>query len=81
MQEQLQAGIVKRAPPTVEGSEFYIPHKGVVLESAESTKLRIVYNASIQSDATSLKECLNTGSPLQNKLLSVLVRGYFTPWW
>ena len=26
IQEQLQAGIVERAPPTVEGREFYIPH-------------------------------------------------------
>ena len=82
IQAQLEAGIVERAPPSVEGREFYIPHKGVVLENAESTKLRIVYDASGRawSGAKSLKECLNTGSPLQNKLWSVSVRGHFTPW-
>ena len=70
--------MVESALPTVEGKEYYIPHQGVVLESAESAKLRIVYDASARawSDATSLKECLNTGSPLQNKLWSLLVRGH-----
>lgn len=82
IQAQLEAGIVERTPPSVEGREFYIPHKGVALENAESTELRIVYDASGRawSGAKSLKECLNTGSPLQNKLWSVLVRGHFTPW-
>ena len=49
IQEQLEAGIVERAPPTVKGGEIYIPHKGVVLENAESTKLRTVYDASAQA--------------------------------
>lgn len=82
IQAQLKAEIVERAPPSVEGREFYIPHEGVVLENAESTKLRIVYYASGRawSGAKSLKECLNTGSPLQNKLWSVLAKGHFTPW-
>ena len=81
IQEQLAVGIVERAPTTVEGREFYIPHKGVVRETAESTKLRIVYDASARAwnGAPSLNECLNTGPPLQNKLWSVLVRGRFNP--
>ena len=49
IQKQLEAGIVERTPPTVEGKECYIPHKGVALASAESTKLRIVYEASAQA--------------------------------
>ena len=81
IQEQLEVGIVERAPNTVEGREFYIPHKGVVRETAESTKLRVVYDASARAwnGAPSLNECLNTGPPLQNKLWSVLVRGRFNP--
>ena len=68
-------------PNTFQGREFYIPHKGVVRETAESTKLRIVYDASARAwdSAPSLNECLNTGPPLQNKLWSVLVRGRFNP--
>ena len=49
IQEQLEAGIVERALPTVEGKECHIPHQGVVLESAESTKLRIVYDAFVRA--------------------------------
>ena len=81
IQEQLAEGIVERAPSIVEGQEFYIPHKAVVRETAETTKLRVVYDASARAwdSAPSLNECLNTGPPLQNKLWSVLVRGRFNP--
>ena len=50
-------------------------------ETAESTKLRVVYDASARAwnGAPSLNECLNTGPPLQNKLWSALVRGRFNP--
>ena len=66
-------------PPV--GKEFYIPHKAVVRESAESTKLRIVYDASARASekAPSLNECLHVGPPLQNKLWAVLVRARFQP--
>ena len=61
--------------------EFYIPHKPVVRESAETTKLRVVYDVSARthSGAPSLNECLNPGPPLQNQLWSVLVRARFHP--
>ena len=50
-------------------------------ESAETTKLRVVYDASARahSGAPSLNECLNPGPPLQNQLWSVLVRARFHP--
>lgn len=75
IQEQLADGIVECAPNTFQGREFYIPHKGVVHETTESTKLRNVCDASARAwdSAPSLNECLNTGPPLQNKLWSVLV--------
>ena len=61
--------------------EFYIPHKPVVCESAETTKLRVVYDASARAhyEAPSLNECLNPRLPLQNQLWSVLVRARFHP--
>ena len=81
VQEQLIEGIVERTPNSVVGREFYIPHKGVVRETAESTKLRILYDASARAwdGAPSLNECLNNGPPLQNQLWSVLIRGRFNP--
>ena len=42
IQEQLAEGIVEHAQSSVQGREFYIPHKGVLRETTESTKLRIV---------------------------------------
>ena len=80
IQDQLIEGIVERAPNSVVGREFYIP-QGVLRETAESTKLRIVYEASARAwdGAPSLNECLNNGPPLQNQLWSVLIRGRFNP--
>ena len=45
IQEQFRQGIIETAPEESSGKEFYIPHKGVIKEEAESTKLRIVYDA------------------------------------
>ena len=81
IKDQIHEGIVERVSGPPVGEEFYIPYKAVVREAAESTKLRIVYDASAQvSEKTpSLNECLHAGSPLQNKLLAVLVRARFHP--
>ena len=74
--EQREQGVVEVADKPAEGIEFYIPHKPVVREDAESTKTRIVYDASAREHPKdpSLNECLNPGPPLQNKLWDVLVR-------
>ena len=76
IQEQLEEGVVEVAPEQPKGTEFYIPHKEVVRDSAESTKLRVVYDASARPSYTepSLNEFLHAGPPLQNKLWEVLVR-------
>ena len=50
IQGQLAKGIVERASSHPVRREFYIPHKPVVRESAESTKLRIVFDASARSN-------------------------------
>ena len=68
---QLKAGIVEKAdrniPPNI--PEFYLPHKRVVRENAESTKVRIVYDASTRADkqSKSLNEYLEPGPNLQTK--------------
>ena len=81
IQDQLREGIVELADKPASGKEFYIPHKAVVRESAESTKMRVVYDASAKAhtSAPSLNDCLDVGPPLQNKLWKVLVRGRFHP--
>ena len=74
--DQLKEGIIERAPEVPQGREFYIPHKPVVRDGAESTKVRIVYDASARAyaGAPSLNEILYAGPPLQNKLWDVLVQ-------
>ena len=48
-------------------------------EEAETTKFRVVYDASARThgNAPSPNECLHAGPPLQNKLWSVLIRSRF----
>ena len=59
IREQLQNNVVEVAPEEIVGKEFYIPHKAVVRESAETTKTRIVYDAPARAtpESPSLKEC------------------------
>ena len=79
--QQREEGIVEPASSPPVGEEFYIPHKAVVREAAESTKLRIVYDALARESEKppSLNECLEEGPPLQNKLWAVLVTVRFQP--
>ena len=76
IQDQLEQGIVERVTDEPHGErEFYLPHKPVVREAVESTKMRIVFDASAKAEQTSpsLNDCLETGPSLQNLLWSVLV--------
>ena len=75
IQEQIEQGVVEVAPAVVVGNEFYLPHKAVIRQQAESSKLRVVYDASAKErgDQPSLNDCL------QNLLWTVLVRNRIHP--
>ena len=79
IQQQLEEGVVEETEEPAQVKEFYIPHKAVIRESSETTKMRIVYDASARAydAAPSLNECLESGPPLQNQLWKVLIRGRF----
>ncbi len=81
IQDQLNQGVIEPAPATKTEKDFYIPHKAVIRKQAETTKLRVVYDASAKESDTqpSLNDCLHTGPPLQNLLWDVLVRLRFHP--
>ena len=81
IQDQLQHGVIELAPDEASKKEFYLPHKAVVKREAESTKLRIVYDASLKESNhhQSLNDCPYPGPPLQNLLWSILVRSRFYP--
>ena len=72
IQDQIKAGIVELLTGSATGQRhFYIPHKRVVRDSAETTKLRVVYDASVRtySGAPSLNECLNPDRPVRRAKL------------
>ena len=49
--------------------EFFLPHRPVIRENAESTKLRIVYDASAKSEpGYYLNNCLKKGDILEGTL-------------
>ena len=74
-------GVALPQNPTTKSREFYLPHKYVLRETAQTTKIRIVYDASARPtpEAPSLNDCLYTGPTLQNKLWDVLVQQRIYP--
>ena len=50
IQDQITDEIVEKVTEKAIGREFYLPHKPVVRHTAESTKVRIVFDASSKED-------------------------------
>ena len=75
--EQIEQGIIEKVPEQPTGERvFYMPHKPVVRESATSTKVRMVFDASAKPHplANSVNECMHTGPPLQPLLWNIMIR-------
>ena len=82
IQEQIKQGIVEYAPEELTGKHtFYMPHKPVIGELPETTKMRVVYDASARENyrSPSLNDSLHVGPPLQPLLHDVLVRNCLKP--
>lgn len=60
---------------------FYLAHRPVIGESAETAKIGIEYEASANEcqTSTSLNEYVETGPLLQNRLWDILIRSRFRP--
>ena len=60
IQNQLKEGVVEPAPSEPVGREYYMPHRAVIKESAETTKLRVVYDCCERGGKVlpSLNDCL-----------------------
>ncbi|KAL9976468.1 hypothetical protein ACROYT_G013775 [Oculina patagonica] len=80
IKEQLSSGVVEMIDKRHEeqclpGTVHYIPHKEVVKEDRNTTKLRVVYDASAKSRTeTSLNDCLLPGPALTPLIFDILVR-------
>ena len=72
-------GIIERVPKKellkAEGEVHYLPHRPVIREDKETTKIRAVFDASCCSDGRpSLNDCLYPGPNLLAKILDILLR-------
>ena len=75
--EQLESGIIQKVIQ-LECAEkvHYLAHRAVIREDAETTKVRIVFDASCKQhkNGTSLNDCLHVGPPLTPLLFDILLR-------
>ena len=78
IQEQLKSGTVERVEETVAGEVgevHYLPHHSVVYQEKQTTKLRVVYDASAQEKGgPSLHDCFQSGPPLSETISDSLIR-------
>ena len=78
IQIQEREGIIETVPINVTarppGTVHYIPHRLVVRDGRETTKIRVVYDASANINGPSVNESLETGPCLLTKIFDILVR-------
>lgn len=76
IKEQLKSGVVEEvkeeAAPT--GAVHYLPHHAVIRRDKETTKLRVVYDASARADGPSLNDCLYAGPKFEQNILDIILR-------
>eukprot|EP00795_Rhopilema_esculentum_P017883 gene17883-biopygen2028 len=83
VENQLREGVVERVPSEPSGTRiFYMPHKPVVRESAATTKVRMVFEASARPTPTtnSINDCMYKGPALQPNIWDIMVRARMTPY-
>ena len=78
IQKQVNAGVVERVEEDGAGEVgevHYLAHHPVVCQGKQTTKVRVVYDASAKkSGGPSLNDCLYSGPPLSETIADVLVR-------
>ena len=77
IKEQLESGVVKdvQQDKVLEpGNVHYLPHRGVVRLDRDTTKEKVVYDASSKVFGPSLNDCLHVGPLLNTLLLDILLR-------
>ena len=77
IRDQINKGIVEvvSKPDQLDGDKLhYLPHHAVIRQDKETTKLRIVYDASAKESDLSLNDCLHTGPKFDQSVLDILLR-------
>lgn len=66
--------VVENLEHLINQKVHYLPHHAVIRQDKETTKLRIVYDASAKSNGPSLNDCLYTGPKFDQKIMDILLR-------
>lgn len=80
--QQVNDGVIEKVTELESASNIhYLPHRAVVRENAETTKVRIVYDASFKDrdSGVSLNDCLHVGPSLTPLIFDVLLRFRLNP--
>ena len=77
VKDQLSRGIVEvvnKPEEQVSGEIHYVPHHAVIRVDKETTKLRVVYDASARGNGPSLNNCLYSGPKFNQRIMDILLR-------
>ncbi|GFQ86184.1 integrase catalytic domain-containing protein [Trichonephila clavata] len=78
IKEHLRDGMIERVNMNLDqniNTGYFLPHHAIVREQKDSTKVRIVFDASSKGKgALSLNDCLESGPNLNPDLLKILLR-------
>ena len=74
--DQRERGIVEEVGDSEVTSNVihYLPHHAAIRHDKETTKVRVVYDASARSSGPSLNDCLYTGPKFNQRILEILLR-------
>ena len=74
--EYLELNHMSPAPANTQG--YYLPHHGILKDSSQTTKLRVVFDASAKtSSGLSLNDLLMVGPTIQDDLFTIVIRFRF----
>ena len=77
IRNQEEEGIIEKIPEDVivkPGRIHYLPHHPIIRNDRETTKLRVVHDASSKRVGPSLNDCLETGPNLLLQIVDILLR-------
>ena len=77
IQDQINKGTIEVVPNSENslGKVHYLPHHAVIRRDKETTKLRVIYDASSsRSGGPSLNDCLYTGPKFDQNVFDILLR-------
>ena len=74
IEKYVEKGYVQKISETSPETKWFLPHFPVIRPEKETTKVRIVFDASAKQDGISLNDIMYQGPKLQGNLFNVLLR-------